>query len=37
MKNPLFVEQGVFQMSEFTNTISSKMNATPNPINARAK
>ena len=37
MKNPRFVEQGVFQMSEFTNTVSSKVNATSNPINARNK
>ena len=37
MKNPRFKEQGVFQMSEFTNTLSSKVNATSNPINARNK
>ena len=35
MKNPRFTEQGVLQMSEFTNTLSSKVNATSNPINAR--
>jgi len=35
MKNPRFTEQGVLQMSEFTNTVSSKVNATSNPINAR--
>ena len=35
MKNPRFKEQGVFQMSEFTNTVSSKVNATSNPVNAR--
>jgi hypothetical protein len=35
MKNPRFTEQGVLQMSEFTNTTSSKVNATSNPINAR--
>ena len=37
MKNPRFKEQGVFQMSEFTNTLTSKVNATSNPINARNK
>lgn len=35
MKNPRFTEQGVFQMSEFTNTVSSKVNATSSPVNAR--
>ena len=35
MKNPRFTEQGVFQMSEFTNTLTSKVNATSNPVNAR--
>ena len=35
MKNPSFGEQGVFQMSLFTNTITSKVNTTSNPINAR--
>ena len=35
MKNPSFVEQGVLQMSEFTNTVTSKVNATSNPVNAR--
>ena len=37
MKNPRFKEQGVFQMSEFTNALTSKVNATSNPINARNK
>lgn len=35
MKNPRFTEQGVLQMSKFTNTVSSKENATFNPVNAR--
>ena len=35
MKNPRFEEQGVFQMLKFTNTVSIKVNATSNPINAR--
>jgi hypothetical protein len=35
MKNPRFVEQGAFRMSEFTNTVTSKVNATSNPVNAR--
>ena len=35
MKNPSSLKAGVFQMSEFTNTVSSKVNATSNPVNAR--
>jgi len=35
MKNPRIEEQGVFQMLKFTNTVSIKVNATSNPINAR--
>ena len=35
MKNPSFGEQGVFQMLKFTYTVSSIVNATSKPINAR--
>ena len=35
MKNPSSLKAGVLQMSEFTNILSSKVNATSNPINAR--
>jgi hypothetical protein len=35
MKNPSFGKQGGLQMSLFTHTVTSKMNATSSPINAR--
>ena len=34
MKNPRFGEQGVFQMSAFTNTFASTVNATSTPYHA---
>ena len=35
MKNPSSLKAGVLQMSEFTNTVTSKVNATSSPVKAR--
>tara|TARA_B100000767_G_C19729103_1_gene520799 strand:- start:72 stop:257 length:186 start_codon:yes stop_codon:yes gene_type:complete len=35
MKNPSSLKAGAFQMSVFTNTLTSTVDATSNPVNAR--